>query len=141
MKTKMNVSTRKAKIPTGIFMINLLATISTVLGCGVMPAGQDNHYGCSLRGESYGPRRVSHTNWPMHSCINSQFMLHPPAGRVSAQHKDTCLSTDNQEMFRIEFGQYCAKQLSHSSNRNRFLGKSNAHSSSIRLQALVGARQ
>ncbi|KAJ1354009.1 hypothetical protein KIN20_010808 [Parelaphostrongylus tenuis] len=30
----------KAEIPTSRFMISLLATISTVFGCGVMPAGQ-----------------------------------------------------------------------------------------------------
>ncbi|KAJ1367221.1 hypothetical protein KIN20_028088 [Parelaphostrongylus tenuis] len=31
-----------ARLPTNLFMISLLATISTVYGCGVMPAGQTN---------------------------------------------------------------------------------------------------
>ncbi|KAJ1345488.1 hypothetical protein KIN20_000035 [Parelaphostrongylus tenuis] len=28
------------RLPTDLFMISALATISTVLGCGVLPAGQ-----------------------------------------------------------------------------------------------------
>ncbi|KAJ1361026.1 hypothetical protein KIN20_020178 [Parelaphostrongylus tenuis] len=37
---KMVFLVNKAGIPTDYFMISLLATISTVFGCGVMPAGQ-----------------------------------------------------------------------------------------------------
>ncbi|KAJ1354011.1 hypothetical protein KIN20_010810 [Parelaphostrongylus tenuis] len=36
----MTILPRKARYLTGSFMISLLTTISTVLGCGVMPAGQ-----------------------------------------------------------------------------------------------------
>ncbi|KAJ1370378.1 hypothetical protein KIN20_032090 [Parelaphostrongylus tenuis] len=40
MRLKMIFLVNKAGIPTDHFMISLLATISTVFGCGVMPAGQ-----------------------------------------------------------------------------------------------------
>ncbi|KAJ1354029.1 hypothetical protein KIN20_010830 [Parelaphostrongylus tenuis] len=39
-ETKMTILTRKARHLTGSLVISLLTTISTVLGCGVMPAGQ-----------------------------------------------------------------------------------------------------
>ncbi|KAJ1368315.1 hypothetical protein KIN20_029422 [Parelaphostrongylus tenuis] len=39
-ETKVEVTTKMAKFPLNFSMISLLATVSSVLGCGVMPAGQ-----------------------------------------------------------------------------------------------------
>ncbi|KAJ1367403.1 hypothetical protein KIN20_028305 [Parelaphostrongylus tenuis] len=39
---KMSILTNLARSATDLFMFSLLAAISTVLGCGVMPAGQSS---------------------------------------------------------------------------------------------------
>ncbi|KAJ1371380.1 hypothetical protein KIN20_033323 [Parelaphostrongylus tenuis] len=56
--------TKMAKLPINFFMISLLATVSRVLGCGVVPAGQASTRTFTVRGFTTLPVTMVYTGKP-----------------------------------------------------------------------------
>ncbi|KAJ1368819.1 hypothetical protein KIN20_030151 [Parelaphostrongylus tenuis] len=66
----MSIPTNIARLPTNPIMISLLVSISTVVGCGVMPAGQGNEQEIILM-RATGPS----PSWALRLCLSPWFTL------------------------------------------------------------------